>query len=383
MKLVITGSAMLTSIGDDKQRCFEAFCAGETGRKPLQSFPLDKFNVGHAYEIADRPGRQDRSLRASELLARAVTAAVEESGLAPRNSRFAVVVGTGLRELRSLELFWTDGQAMSIDQLHFEGALNRALGSAAPVITLSNACSASNSALALAEDFLRDGSFDYVVVGGCDTITESMFGLLDRVNPLRPEAVQPFERHRRGVLMGDGAAAVVLESAARAAARGVRPQAIVRAVGTSCDAFHETAPDVDGIARAIHDAYARGAVGAADMSLVMVHGTGTMLNDKTEAIAMHEAMGAAACKIPISALKSMIGHTSGASGLVATVTAIESLHRGLLPPTVGLHTPMDEARTMNLVAGPPRPLEDGRFAQINAFGFGGVNAVVIVEKGHE
>lgn len=380
MNLVMTASAMVTSVGQDKQGGFEAMCAGQSGRKPLQAFPPDKFNVTHAYEMADRPDGRDRVLRASELLAQAVAAAVKEARLPLDSGRCGLVVGTGLRELRSLELFWTEGQALSLDQLHFERALNETLGSALPVITVSNACSASNFALALAEDFIRDGTFDCVIVGGCDTITESMFGLLDRVNPLHPDTVQPFERDRKGVLMGDGAAAVVVETAAHAAARQVKPLAVLRGVGTSCDANHETAPDTGGIVRAIHDAYARGGLTAEDMDFVMVHGTGTLLNDKTEAMAMQEAMGAAAGRTPISALKSMTGHTSGASGLVAVVAAIESLNAGLLPPTIGLHHPMDEAAAMDIVSGQARPLPAARHAQINAFGFGGVNAVVIVEK---
>jgi 3-oxoacyl-[acyl-carrier-protein] synthase II len=380
MKFVMTASAMVTSVGRDKQRGFEALCVGQTGRKPLQTFPADKFNVANAYEIADRPDGRDRVLRASELLAQAVAAAVKESRVPLDTGRCGVIVGTGLRELRSLELFWTEGQTFSLDQLHFERALNEMLGSALPVITVSNACSASNFALALAEDFIRDGTFDCVIVGGCDTITESMFGLLDRVNPLHADSVQPFERDRRGVLMGDGAAAVVVETAAHAAARQAKPLAALCAVGTSCDANHETAPDTSGIVRAIHDAYARGGLTAEDMDLVMVHGTGTMLNDKTEALAMQEAMGEAANHTPISALKSMTGHTSGASGLVAVVTAIESLNAGLLPPTIGLQHAMDEAAAMDIVTGQARALPNARHAQINAFGFGGVNAVVILEK---
>lgn len=380
MKLAVTGSAMVTSVGADKASCFAAFCAGESGRKPLQSFPADKFNVGHAYEIADRTNGRDRVLRASELLAKAVAAAVAEARLSPRDARAGIVIGTGLRELRSLELFWTEGQTLAIDQLHFERVLNESLGSALPVITVCNACSSSNYALALAEDFIADGAFDYVIVGGCDTITESMFGLLDRVNPLHPDRVQPFERDRRGILMGDGAAAVVVESAAHAAERQAASLAVVRSVGVSCDANHETAPDVGGIVRAIHDAYRRADVAADEIDFVMVHGTGTALNDKTEAVAMHEAMGAAAQTSAISALKSMTGHTSGASGLVAVVTAIESLNHRRVPPTIGLTRPMAEAETMDIVKDKARPLQDGRYAQVNAFGFGGVNAVVIVER---
>lgn len=380
MNTVITGSAMSTSVGSDKHACFDAMCAGQSGLKPLQSFPADKFNAGHAYEIADRPHGRDRVLRASELLANAVAAAVKESGLSLSTTRCCVVVGTGLRELRSLELFWTEGQALSIDQLHFERALNHRLGTTLPVITISNACSASNFALAIAEDFLFDDSFDAVIVGGCDTITESMFGLLDRVNPLHADAVRPFDRDRRGVLMGDGAAAVVVESSAHAAAHQAQPLVGLRAVGTSCDANHETAPETGGIVRAVHDAYARGQISAPDVDFLMVHGTGTMLNDKTEALAMREAMGESANSVPISALKSMTGHTSGASGLVAVVASIDALNQGRLPPTVGLTNPMDEAVGMNIVVGEACALPQARLAQINAFGFGGVNAVVILEK---
>ncbi|MDF3835346.1 beta-ketoacyl synthase N-terminal-like domain-containing protein [Cupriavidus basilensis] len=380
MKLAVTGSAMVTSVGEDKHRSFEALCAGQSGRKPLQSFDADRFNVSYAYEIADRPNRQDRVLRASEMLAKAVAAAVEEARLSVRDAAIGIIVGTGLRELRSLELFWTKGEPLTIDQLHFERILNETLGSALPVITVSNACSASSFALALAEDFISDGTFSHVIVGGCDAITESMFGLLDRVNPLHPDRVQPFERDRKGVLMGDGAAAVVVESVERAAARQADLLAVVRSVGTSCDAIHETAPDTGGLVRAIRDAYARGGVAANEVDLAMVHGTGTSLNDEAEAQAMHEAMGEAANAVRVSALKSMTGHTSGASGLVGVVTAIEALNNGVVPPTIGLVNVMDGARTMNFVREGWNSLFSGTIAQVNAFGFGGVNAVVILEK---
>jgi len=376
MMYAITGSAMKTSLGEDKCTCFESLCSGHSGRKRLQAFTADHFNVRNAYEIDDRPGGVDRALRATELLCDAVQAAMQEAALPP-DARCVVVVGTGLRELRTLELFWTVGTPMSIDQLHFERALNRRLHTSFPVITLANACSASNFALAVAEDFLRDGSFDFAIVGGCDTITKSMFGLLDRVNPSHPDAVRPFDRDRQGVLMGDGAAAVVLESRASAAARGAPVLATLRAVGTSCDAAHETAPDPAGIARAIEDAYQRAGVAPQDIDIIMAHGTGTALNDKAEAEAMQRVMGLHISHPRICAMKSMTGHTSGASGLVGVVTAIEAIECGVLPPTVGLEHLMPEARAMNIV-NEATPV-NARLAQVNAFGFGGVNAVVIVE----
>lgn len=380
MELSITGSAMVTSVGADKERSFEGLCAGLSGLKPLQSFPLHKFNVRQAYEIADRPGAKDRPLRASELLVQVVVAAVKEAGLDTGGTRWGMVVGTGLRELRSLELFWTQGMPLSIEQLHFEDALNKALGSSVPVVTICNACAASNFALAIAEDFVADGVFDMVVVAGCDILTESMFGLLDRVNPLHPDRVRPFDRDRKGVLMGDGAAAVVVETAAHAKQRGAQVLATVRGVGTSCDAHHETAPDVSGIVRAIRNAHERSGVLPRDIDIVMAHGTGTGLNDRAEATALLQAMGADAGKPHLSAIKSMTGHTSGASGLIGVVTAIEALDSGVLPPTLGLLHTMEEAGTLNILSQFSDPVLGGSLAQVNAFGFGGVNAVVIVER---
>jgi len=376
MTYAITGSAMKTSLGEDKCTCFESLCSGHSGRKRLQAFTADHFNVRNAYEIDDRPGGVDRVLRATELLCDAVQAAVQEAALPP-DARCVVVVGTGLRELRTLELFWTVGTPMTIDQLHFERAVNRRLHTSFPVITLANACSASSFALAVGEDFLRDGTFDFAIIGGCDTVTKSMFGLLDRVNPSHPDAVRPFDRDRRGVLMGDGAAAVVLESRASADARGVPVLATLRAVGTSCDAAHETAPDPAGIARAIEDAYQRAGVAPEDIDIIMAHGTGTPLNDKAEAEAMQRVMRQHVSHPRICAMKSMTGHTSGASGLVGVVTAIEAIECGMLPPTVGLEHLMPEAHAMNIV-NEATPV-NARLAQVNAFGFGGVNAVAILE----
>ncbi|MDC8758946.1 beta-ketoacyl-[acyl-carrier-protein] synthase family protein [Janthinobacterium fluminis] len=383
MRLAITGSAMVTSVGPDKQTGFDAMCRGVSGRTTLQGFPAQRFNAKYAYEIADRPAQADGStadatLRASAWLRDAIVAAVREAKLGP-DEDLCVIVGTGLRELRSLELFWTEGQEFSLPALHFEAAVEQALGFAVPVMTVCNACSASNYALAMAEDLIANGRYQCVVVAGCDAITESMFGLLDRVNPEPPEMVQPFERARKGVLMGEGAAALVLENPGNVARRGARVQAWSRGVGTSCDANHETAPDMAGIARAIADAHQRARLQPRDIDLIVVHGTGTHLNDATEANALRHVFGAAISSVPISGLKSMTGHTSGSSGLVGVVTAIASLRAQTIAPTLNFSSPMAEAEGMLIVH--DRALQHAMtYVQVNAFGFGGVNAVAIIEK---
>jgi 3-oxoacyl-[acyl-carrier-protein] synthase II len=131
--------------------------------------------------------------------------------------------------------------------------------------------------------------------------------------------------------------------------------------------------------RAMVDALSRAGLSPGDIDLIMAHGTGTALNDQVEALSIREVFGDAVGRVLISGLKSMIGHTSGASGLVAVVTAIESLIQGCVPPTIGFETPIDEAESLDIVAGKAR-VAPVRTAQVNAFGFGGVNAVVIIGK---
>jgi 3-oxoacyl-[acyl-carrier-protein] synthase II len=246
-------------------------------------------------------------------------------------------------------------------------------------MTLCNACAASLCALGLAEDLLYSGDAGAAIVAGCDSITASMLGLVDRTTLTPPERVAPFDRKRRGLLMGEGAAAVVLETPSHALDRQAAPYALLRGVGMSCDAHHETAPTREGVVRAMTDSHCRSAVVPADVDLLLVHGTGTALNDSTEALAIADVFGPSVGRVPITALKSLIGHTSGASGLVAVVTAVECLRQGRIPPTIGFDEPADEARQFDIVTGAARDA-DLHIAQVNAFGFGGVNAVAVLGK---
>jgi 3-oxoacyl-(acyl-carrier-protein) synthase len=231
-------------------------------------------------------------------------------------------------------------------------------------------------ALAVGIDLLDLDEADVVVVAATDSITESMFGLLDRVNGQPPTEVRPFDVDRRGVILGEGAAAVVVEPLARARSRGVTPLAVVRGVGVTCDAHHVTAPLRAGIGRAFRDAHHRAGCGPEQIDLVMAHGTGTVLNDQTEALALVDVFGEVPARPVLTALKSLIGHTSGASGLIGLVTAIGVLGTGKIPPTVNHTTPLAELGGWRLATRPGRA--DVRTAQVNAFGFGGVNAVAVL-----
>ncbi|MYV58318.1 3-oxoacyl-ACP synthase [Streptomyces sp. SID4931] len=376
MSWPVTGVGAVACVGGTADELFANLCSGVSGVGELRGFDLSRHTARHAYEVDNRPEPgADVPGRATGLLIDAVGQAARDAGLDTDDlSGIPVLVGTGLRELRSAELWQRDGIGLAPETLHFGTALREEFN-ADDTHTFSNACSAGLYALALASDLLAQGDTDTVIVAGVDVLTETMYGLLERVQPDPPERVRPFDRNRAGVLMGEGAAAVVLR---RQAGTGQPVHGLVRDVAVNCDAYHATAPDPVGIAQAIREAHTRGGVKPKDIDLVMVHGTGTLLNDEAEARALTDVFGPDVDKPLMTAIKSMTGHTSGASGLLSLVVALRALAEGRVPPTVGLDDPVDEAADFRFVIG-----EAARgpvaVAQLNAFGFGGINAVAIVE----
>ncbi|WP_431774983.1 beta-ketoacyl synthase N-terminal-like domain-containing protein [Streptomyces cucumeris] len=376
----VIGLGAVNSVGDGVGEVFDALCAGRDGRAPLRGFDRGRFRAQHAYEIDDRPaGGRDVPGRATRWLVRAVEEAARDAGLGTDLGEVPVLVGTGLRELRSAELGWRDGAAFDIADLHFGPALRKHFG-AVRTYTVSNACSASLYALAMGCDLLASGEAEHVVVAGVDTLTESMYGLLDRVHMEPPDRVRPFDQDRRGVLMGDGAAAVVLRRAG--GDQGAKVHGLVRSVHVNCDAFHVTAPDPGGVADAVRGAHRQAGVGPEDIDLVLLHGTGTLLNDEAEAGAIAEVFGPHTGGPLMTAVKSMTGHTSGGSGLLGLIVALRSLASGQVPPTLGLDKPIGEADGFRFVQG-SEDRAGMTLAQVNAFGFGGVNAVAVVERAGE
>ncbi|MFI9100883.1 beta-ketoacyl-[acyl-carrier-protein] synthase family protein [Streptomyces fildesensis] len=375
MSWAVTGTGAVTAAGGTVRELFDNLCAGRSGVGELRGFDSSRYSARHAYEVDNRPQPgEDVPGRATALLVDAIGQALRDAGLAGDLRGIPVLIGTGLRELRSVELRHRDGAPFAVDEMHFGTALRREFG-ADDTHTFSNACSAGLYALAMGTDLLELGAADTVVVAGVDVLTESMFGLLERVQPVPPDRVRPFDRNRAGTLMGEGAAAVVLS---RNPQPGRPVHGLVRGVAVNCDAYHVTAPDPAGIAAAMRDAHSRVGVKPKDIDLVMVHGTGTMLNDEAEATALTEVFGPDAGRPLMTAVKSMTGHTSGASGLVNLVVALRCFEEGRTPPTPGLDDPVDEAAAFRFVVG-EEAREPVSVAQLNAFGFGGINAVAIVE----
>lgn len=371
----ITGMAAVANVGATPEEIFAALCAGRESRRPLMAFDPDKYRAAYAYEIDDRPeGGGDLPRRATRWLTTVVRQAAADAGLGEDLSQVPVLVGTTMREQRSLELRWRDGAHVALADLHFGTALKAAFG-ACTTYTFANACSASLYALGMATDMIELGMADTVVVAGTDAATESGFGMLDRVQNDIPDALRPFDTTHKGMLMGEGAAAVVIQ---RAGTGNGPVHARVRGVSTNCDAHHATAPDPDGITRAVQDAYSRAGVRAQDIDLVMLHGSGTPRNDQTESSVLRHIFHGAGTGPRMTAIKAMTGHTLGGSGLLSLVMAVLAMKERTVPPVLGLADPIPEAAGLGLVQGSPAA-GVVTVAQIDAFGFGGINAVAIVE----
>ncbi|MEU8961421.1 beta-ketoacyl synthase N-terminal-like domain-containing protein [Streptomyces sp. NPDC048491] len=381
MSWIVTGMGAVASIGGSVEEIFDSLVNGRSGLGPLLGYDRAKFRCQVAYEIDDRPAPGvDEPMRATRWLERAVAAAAADAGLGENLSEVPVLVGTTLRELRSVELSWQEGIPFEAADLHF-GTMLRRRFDAADTHTVANACSASLYTLALGADLLDLGAADTVVVAGVDTLTESTYGLLDRCYPEAPDRVRPFDRQRRGMLQGEGAVAVVLRREADGHGPAARIHARVRAVAVNCDAYHPSAPNAKSIAAAVQEAHSRAGVRPADIDLVMLHGTGTPLNDEAESTALGTVFAGLNQSPYMTAIKSMTGHTAGASGLHSLIAAVDVMRTGTIPPTRYLDNPVEAVAGFRLVRGiAERPQQPLRLAQIDSFGFGGLNAVAVVER---
>ena len=256
-----------------------------------------------------------------------------------------------------------------------------------PVVTSTAACAAGVYSLFESLHFLRRGDVAAVVAGGTESailplafISMARTGALSRRNDDPQTASRPFDRDRDGFVFGEGAGVLVLETLEHAQARGARIYAELCGGSITGDAFHVSAPEPSGesarraILKAIDDAGLR----PDEIDYVCAHGTGTPLNDSTETRALKLALGEHAYRIPVSSVKSMIGHLLGAAGALSAVAAVKALETGCVPPTINQFTPDPEC-DLDYVAWKPRNVPI-RNALVNGFGFGGQNSVAVFKK---
>jgi 3-oxoacyl-[acyl-carrier-protein] synthase II len=398
-RIAVTGLGLVTPIGIGREDVWNGLLAGRSGFAPVESFDTRLFNVHLGAEVRGfEPGPYVRRLdssrlgRASQLAIAAARLALEDAGIDPgamAPERAGVAMGTTSGEPREVEKLDDRIQAGEVDRVgpeflslypcHMIAAhVARELGFAGVNTMIPTACAAGNYALAYALDMLRAGRADLMLAGGADAFSRITYTGFARLGAIAPERCQPFDRNRKGMIPGEGAAVLVLEPLERALKRGARIYAELAGYGLSCDAHHMTAahPEADGAARAMERAL--GDIGAApsEVSYVSAHGTGTPTNDRLEILAVKRVFGEAAARIPMSSIKSMIGHTMGAASAIEAAVCALAVAEDRIPPTMNMDDPEEG---LDFVPNVARELPV-RMAMNNAYAFGGNNASVILRK---
>lgn len=251
------------------------------------------------------------------------------------------------------------------------------LGLRGPNLVLPTACAAGNSAIGCAADLIEDGHADLIIAGGADELSPAMFMMFAQFGAMSPDVMRPFDRSRRGLIMSEGAAVLVLEAEEHARARGARIYGRVLGHGNYADGHDMTHPHPDGLGARLSmaAALAESGLSATDIDHISAHGTGTVANDPIEAQAIRRLFGGHADGMPVSSMKSMIGHAQGAASAIESIGCLLSIRDGVVPPTMNIEV-LDPECPIDVVRDRERACSL-RYVMNNAFGFGGNISCVV------
>jgi 3-oxoacyl-[acyl-carrier-protein] synthase II len=397
----ITGCGALSPIGNDVAAFWDGLLAGRIGLEPIRSFDTTGVTVACAGEVKDF--RPEVRLTADEVrrLERihqfglyAVREALEDAQLdlnAIDRSRVGVIVATSLGGMLVGEEYQRhqgrgDGEFVPRRLLDFpyystSTGLARELAVRGPVVSPSIACASGTHVVGLALEFIRAGYGDVFIVGGVETLCSFVVNGFNCLRATTADTVRPFDARRSGLLLGEGAAMLVIEACEHARGRGARTDVEVTGAGLAGDATHMTAPTRDGAGavRAIRMALADAGVAPTDIDFISAHGTGTVYNDAMEIAAITSVFGEAAGRIPVNSIKGSIGHTLGAAGSFEAIMCTQVLRTGRIPPTVGCED-LDPACRLDVVMGAPRQ-QTVRTVLSTSSAFAGNNAAIVLRRG--
>ena len=398
-RVVITGAGIITALGQGWALNAAGFRAGRTAFRPVTLFDTTRQRVRVAAEVDLPPDlppgrlseREARRLeRAGRLLLWAAHEAWEQAGWQARED-LPIVLGTTSGGM-------TLGQAMyrqsiqlphshhlqATRVLHYQPqrqaqVLAQMLGCQGPITIIANACASGGNAIGHAWELLRLGHAEQVLTGGYEALAQLVFAGFDSLQALSPTTCKPFDAHRDGLALGEGAAVLALETLDSARKRGATILGEMVGYGATTDPHHLTQPQPDGDAAlgSMIAACASAELMPDRIGYVNAHGTGTVLNDSAEAAAINRWANGYAAKLPVSSTKGSVGHLLGAAGAVEVVICLMALREQWLPPMPTLSEP-EPLCAFDLVRKP----RDSRleYALSNSFGFGGANATLILRR---
>ena len=405
-RVVITGLGAVTPLGNNVKDTWEAMKAGKNGISPITLFDTSAYKAKLAAEVKGFDPKDyleiNETLRTDRYTQFAIAAAQQavddggiESNVEPE--RFAVEIGTGIGGIRTFEIEHTkllEKGPRRVSSLFVPMMISNMAagmiairhgckGSAMPAVT---ACASGSNAIGEAMRMIRHGYADAVITGGTEAaVSQSAVAGFVNMQALSvsedPNAASlPFDSRRAGFVIGEGAVALILEEYEHAKSRGAKIYAEVCGYGSTCDAYHITAPAPDGSGgtRAMLDAMREAGYKESDRVYVNAHGTGTPMNDKVETMVIKNALGDKAKDALVSYTKSMTGHMLGAAGAIEALACVFALNEGIIPPTINLNE-QDAECDLNCV--PNTALKaDIDLALSNSLGFGGHNACLAFRK---
>ena len=396
-RVVITGLGIFCSTGKNVEEFCRSLREGKTGIGSITLFDTSKYPCKIGAEIRDY--RPEEFFKKKELkkLSRtdqfgliASEEAVKTSGIHSYPSEeVGVCLGAGAGGMFEAEtyhreilvkgrskpsLIWPFIPSYTTDRVaerfEFSG----------PKFTVTTACSSSATAIGYGADLIRSGKSKAVLCGGSEALSELTFGGFNSLKATDPSPCKPFDRKRAGMSLGEGAGILILEDFDEAIKRGVKMYAEFLGYGIGGEAYHITAPEPSGMreARIIREAMEEGGILPAEVDYINAHGTGTPLNDKVETLSIKNVFAERAYSIPVSSIKSSVGHCLGAAGAIEAITSILSMVHQFIPPTLN-HQEGDEDCDLDYVPGKSREAEV-RVVLSNSFAFGGNCTTLVFGK---
>lgn len=399
-RVVITGMGVASPVGNSLDRFWSALIDGRSGIGPLTLVPRDRLNVHIAAQVKDFDPAQLFSEklvgqldRFSQFAVFAARAALHDAGLAMTEElaqKTATVVGCSAGGLQTVEhgyekLFLQSGaqfHPLTIARWMVNAACSQIsidLGLKGPAWTVASACASGTQAIGQAFHLVRSGTVAAAFAGGAEApLTVGSVKAWETMRVLTTDTCRPFSRTRSGIVLGEGAAVMLLENRESAVRRGARIYAELLGFGMSADATDIVAANAAGASRAMTASLADAQLGPSDIDYVNAHGTGTVLNDRTETQAIRMTFGAEADRLAISSSKAVLGHSLGASGGLELVATALALCTGTVPPTANFQEP-DPDCDLDFVPNSARSIRV-RHAMSNSFAFGGLNAVIVLGR---
>ncbi|MBI3176371.1 MAG: beta-ketoacyl-ACP synthase II [Chloroflexi bacterium] len=407
-RVVVTGVGAVSPLGLNVKETWDACVNGRSGVGPITLFDSSNFLVRIACEVKGFDPAQymevkeaRRRDRYQQLAAAAAKEAHRQSGLVitdDNSGRVGVIISSGVGGLQSIQegvqTVFTSGprrvNPFTIPMLMANGASGLIAidtGAKGPALCVTSACASGADGIGLAFNLIRAGSIDAAFAGASEaSICEfgvaafDRLGAMSRHNDDYSMTPQPFDKNRDGLVMGEGAAVLVLEELEHAKARGAEILGELAGYGSTGDAFHITAPHEQGVggAAAMRLALNDAKLNPGDVNYINAHGTGTSLNDAAETRGIKLAFGELAYKIPASSTKSMTGHMMGATGALEAIFSTLAIRDNVMPPTIHYQTP-DPGCDLDYVPNTARQAPV-KVVMSNAFGFGGHNAVLVFKR---